>query len=179
MNGAVNASRCSTPICEPKKCGGKAISDEVRALVINAHQHGLSYNQMSILHRVKEDTAYHICSCRQFITFKTRIRLNKESIEFLVSAIERRPDLTLQEVKEMLQQEDFIVSMSTIARKLEGQLVTLKKLEIVPERRNSENTKKLGRGMLNGFRGMSMVCIFATLTNSDLGFTRRDPGAGQ
>jgi hypothetical protein len=43
------------------------------------------------------------------------------------------------------QQYDKIVSLSTIARKLEGHLITLKKLELLPERRNGQENKELRR----------------------------------
>ena len=42
-------------------------------------------------------------------------------------------------------QKNVVVSTSTIARKLEGQLVTLKKLELVPERRNCLENREARR----------------------------------
>ena len=68
---AVPSVAMSTPaLQELKKHGGKAISDNVRGQLINAHQQGLSYRQMAVLYGVKEDTAYRICSRRQYTTKK-------------------------------------------------------------------------------------------------------------
>ena len=69
-------------------------------------------------------------------------KLNQEAVEFLLSSIEDHPDLTLAEMQTLLlQQKSLEISKSTIARKLEGQLIALKKMELVPERRNSLENK--------------------------------------
>ena len=139
---AVLGVAMSTPaLQEPKKHGGKAISDNVQGLLINAHQQGLSYPQMAVLYGVKEDTTYCICSHRQYTTKKRggprAMKLCPEAVIFLLAAIEDRPDLTLEEMKTIFEtQQNVVVSTSVIARQLEGQLVTLKKLEFVPKRRN-------------------------------------------
>ena len=151
MLNAADVPGTSAPaLQEPKKHGGKAISDNVRGLLINAHQQGISYRQMAVLYGVKEDTAYRICSRRQYTTRKRggprATKLCPEAVNFLLAAIEDRPDLTLQEMKTFLEtQKNVVVSTSTIARKLEGQLVTLKKLELVPERRNCLENREARR----------------------------------
>jgi hypothetical protein len=44
------------------KHGGKAIADEVPALLIGTHERGLSFKEIAVLYGVKEDTAYRIYS---------------------------------------------------------------------------------------------------------------------
>ena len=114
------------------KRGGKSISNEVRSLLINAHQRGLSYREMVVLYGVREDTAYRICSQRQYTTKRRGgprgTKFNQEAVEFLLSSIEDCPDLTLAEMQTLLlQQKSLEISKSTIVRKLEGQLITLKR----------------------------------------------------
>ena len=48
----------------PRIC--KAITNDVRKWLINAHKAGLTYKQMSPLFGVKVDTAYRICSLRKY-----------------------------------------------------------------------------------------------------------------
>ena len=105
---------------------------------------------MAVLYGAKEDDAYRICSRRQYTTKKRggprATKLCPEAVNFLLAAIKDRPDLTLQEMKTVLEtQQNVVVSTSTIARKLEGQLVTLKKLELVPERRNCLENREARR----------------------------------
>ena len=45
--------------------GSKTISNDVRKRLIDAHDAGLTYKQMSQLSGVKVDTAYRICSMRK------------------------------------------------------------------------------------------------------------------
>ena len=123
--------------------GGKTITADIRVRLINAHQDGVSYKRMENLFGVKKDTAYRICSSRQFIT-KSRgdtkgKKIDDLSAKFLVSKVENRPDITLSELKDVLHEaRGLSVSISIIARCLEGQLISMKKLELIPANRNSE-----------------------------------------
>ena len=101
---------------------------------------------MEVLYGVKRDMAYRIYSTLQYTAKPrggaSRQKLNQESIHLLLRAVENRPDITLSEMKQLLENEAVIeVSTSAIARKLEGCLVTMK-LELIPERRNVAQTKK-------------------------------------
>ena len=48
--------------------GGRAINNELRHRLIDAHQTGVTYRQMERLYGVKIDTAFRICSTRKYIT---------------------------------------------------------------------------------------------------------------
>ena len=97
-----SVSELSEPSIVPRK--GKAISNEIRKRLIDADEAGISYKQMSLLFGVKADTAYRICSLRKY-QIKPRggskgKKLNGEHIQFLLDKIERRPVLTLSEMKD-------------------------------------------------------------------------------
>ena len=102
---------------------------------------------MKNLFGVKKDTAYRICSSRQ-LTKKSRcgtegMKIDDLSAKFLVSKVENRPDITHSELKDVLHEtSELSVSISTIARCLEGQLISMKKLELIPANRNSEQAKE-------------------------------------
>ena len=101
---------------------------------------------MESLFGIKNDTAYRIFSGRQFAT-KPRggtkaKKIAEISAKFLVSKVELRPDITLSELKGVLHEaRGLTVPISTIARCLEGQLISTKKLELIPTNRNSEQVK--------------------------------------
>ena len=128
----------------------RAISNELRQRLIDAHQSGVTYKQMTRLYGVKKDTAYRICSTRQYST-KLRggprgKKLDEDSISLLLITIEARPDITLGEMgNKLLLERGITVSISTIARCLEGCLITVKKLELLPSVRNSPANKECGR----------------------------------
>ena len=46
--------------------GGKTIRADIRARLIDAHEAGVTYKKMERLYGVKKDTAYRICSLRQY-----------------------------------------------------------------------------------------------------------------
>ena len=105
---------------------------------------------MERLYGVKKDTAYRICSLRQYNAnprggTKGK-KMDAESIAFILNKVELRPDITLLELKDALREETGLtVSISTIARCLEGQLINMKKLELIPSNRNCELNKQARR----------------------------------
>ena len=116
------------------------------ARLIKAHQDGVSYKRMESVFGIKKDTAYRICSGRQFAT-KPRggTKANKIDEKFLVSKVELRSDITLSELKVLHEARGLTVSISTIAPCLEGQSISMKKLELIPTNRNSEEVKTTRR----------------------------------
>ena len=125
--------------------GGKTITNDVRRRLIDAHEADLTYKQMSQLFGVKVDTAYRICSLRKYQVKNRggsrRKKLNDTHVHFLLEKVESRPDITLNELKEQLDLKGVQVSVSTIARCLEGKLITLKKLEQIPINRICDELK--------------------------------------
>ena len=59
-------------------------------------------------------------------------------MSLLIVKVESRPDITLNELKEQLSLKGVHISVSTIARCLEGKLITMKKLEQISINRNCE-----------------------------------------
>ena len=84
------------------------------ARLIKAHQDGVSYKRMESVFGIKKDTAYRICSGRQFAT-KPRggTKANKIDEKFLVSTVELpRSDSLVQTVSGSQKYSDFRISSS-------------------------------------------------------------------
>ena len=65
-------------------------------------------------------------------------------VQLLVNMVEQTPDLTLKVMKERLATEAGVqVLTSSIARALDGQLISMKNLQDCPAQRNSIRTKTL------------------------------------
>lgn len=72
-------------------------------------------------------------------------KVDNEMIDFLLMLIEATPTITLRELNENLRTiftNKPRCCDSTIARALEGELITLKKVHDVPAQRNSDETKE-------------------------------------
>ena len=68
--------------------------------------------------------------------------MDEDSLNFLHILIETRPDITLGEMRnKLILERGETVSPSTIALQLEGRLITVKKLELIPTIRNSPANK--------------------------------------
>ena len=104
--------------------GGRAISNELLQRLIDAHQSGVTYKQMTRLYGVKKDTKL----CTKLCGGPRGKMLDGDSISPLLITIEARPDITLGEMRnKLLLERGITVSISTIARCLEGCLITVKK----------------------------------------------------
>ena len=99
---------------------------------------------------INRDTAYRfmkrylqqqeVAQVRPGRTF--RVKLTNEGLQLLIQAIEEKPDLTLKQMQERLENSGHeTVSASTISRRLQGQMFTLKKMQVYPANRNSAATK--------------------------------------
>jgi len=65
-------------------------------------------------------------------------------VQLLVNMVEQTPDLTLKTMKAHLSTDAGVeISISSIARALDGQLISMKKLQDCPKQRNSPRTKML------------------------------------
>ena len=137
-------------VAQPLPRGEKSIPKGMRKRLIDAHESGINYEQMTRLYGVKKDTAYRICSLRKYDPkprggSKSRI-LDEDAIHYLMEKIEQRPDITLSEMQQMLQvHKEINVSIRTIARYLEGRLYMMKKFELFPISRNTIEIKEARR----------------------------------
>lgn len=72
------------------------------------------------------------------------VRVTSSVVQRLVNMVEQKPDLTLKVMSERLDREAGIkISMSSVARALDGELISMKKLQDCPAKRNSVRAKRL------------------------------------
>ena len=72
------------------------------------------------------------------------IKITPSIVQLLVNMVEQTPDLTLKVMKQRLATDAGVqVSISSVARALDAQLISMKKLQDCPVRRNSMRTKTL------------------------------------
>lgn len=126
------------------------ISDIDRNRLINAYINGKDYIDLADTLSINSRSAYRII--QQFMrTGKREIlpsggapprKITSDILEELVSFIETKPTATLAEMKELLlRNHDLSVGISTIARHLDGALITLKLSRAVPFNWSSDLVK--------------------------------------
>ena len=72
------------------------------------------------------------------------VKLTPEVVQLVVEMVERQPDITLKVIKDNLEVAvpPVMVSVTSISRALDGQLITTKKLQDCPVQRNSVRIKR-------------------------------------
>ena len=72
------------------------------------------------------------------------VKLSEKVVQNIVSMIHEKPDITLKKMKQkwFARQPSVDLSTTSIARALDGQLVTMKKLQDCPAQRNSLRVKR-------------------------------------
>ena len=107
------------------------------------------------------------------------IKVTPAIVQLLVNMVEQTPDLTLKAMKERLATDAGVqVSISSIARALDRQLISMKKLQDCPAQRNSIRTKTLRAAyaewyLLKQDAGKVLVYVDESCFNV---FTRRTRG---
>ena len=96
-------------VAQPLPRGGKSIPKGMRKRLIDAHESGISYEQMTRLYGVKKDTAYRICSLRKYYPkprggSKSRI-LDEDAIHYLMEKWSK--GIILSEMQQMLLVHEF------------------------------------------------------------------------
>lgn len=170
----------------PRDYNSVSTIDKTR--LIQAHEDGRDYLELATELGVKRNTAYRIV-WRYLRREKEhdrkrggsrRQKVDQEMVAVLVEFIEDQPSSTLKELKSRLEErmpQKPIVSLSTIARMLDGQLITVKLLRDIPCQRNRADIKLARQNYANWFlqEGMHARCIFI----DECGFnawTRRSNG---
>lgn len=131
----------------------KCIPTPLRKRLVDKYQAGEDYMVLARELGIKKDTAYRIVKGnRQGESRRGKARgqqvgkLNDVMKTFICQCVDNQPTITLKEICQKLSDDhDMRVSDSTVSRVLSGFLYTLKKVENVPEARNSiVNKQKRG-----------------------------------
>jgi len=167
------------------------VSDADRKRIIDTYERNEDFLVTATSLGVKRSTAYSVIR-----TYKRsgsnvaaphgggrRVKVDAESLDFLIMLIEANPCITLKEMNSQLR-EVFTtkphISLATLARALDGQLITLKKVENVPGERNSERVKEMratfGHWMYQ--EGLHGHRIYIDETGFNL-YTKRTYGRGR
>ena len=128
----------------------RKISVEHQDALFRAYHDNRDVYEVAKTLAINRDTAYRfmkrylqqqeVAQVRPRRTF--RVKLTNEGLQLLIQAIEQKPDLTLKQMQEKLEDSGHeAVSASTISRRLQGQMFTLKKMQVFPANRNSAVTK--------------------------------------
>lgn len=125
------------------------ISTDLKERLITAWEDGKDIVEVSSLLGIKVSSARSIikkyCLTEGEISDarggrrEERVKLADDVVSEIVGLVERHPDYTLEQIRAQLQ---FPLSVASISRALEKQLITMKKLEDCPVNRNSLVTKQ-------------------------------------
>lgn len=122
------------------------ITPEVRILFMNAINNGMKRKTAMETFNIKRTTALTIIKNEGKLKKKggkTRVKITDTMMDDLIKEIEDNPFVTLRTMKAFLLKEHSCdVNMSTIARRLEGKLITSKVAKAVKQSRNSSETKQ-------------------------------------
>ena len=155
-----------------------------RERVIAAHENGRDYLNVAEALGISSSTAYSIIARHEQGRpvaaprggrREERVILTENLIQNLVNIVEAHPAYTLRQIKAEL--GDVQISMSSIARGLDGALVTTKKLEDAPVERNSPAVKEQRRIYSQWYmeNAVQRTCIYIDETSFNL-WTRRTRG---
>lgn len=117
------------------------ISTESKRRLVEAYESGTDWTVAARTLNIKEPTARSIIVRYQEEGSledprggrrEQSIKMTDEVVDRCVSMIESKPDITLKAIKEKLATEDppVMISESSIARGLDGRLITIKKLQV-------------------------------------------------
>ena len=109
------------------------------------------------------------------------VKLSEEVMALLVEMVEQQADITLKSIKEQLANREppILLSVSSIARGLDRQLITMKKLRPCPEQRNTPRIKQdraaYAAWYLQNQQNSTLIYVDETCFNL---FTSRTRGRG-
>lgn len=159
------------------------ISKETKERLIEAWENGRDYIEVAGILNVKLPTARSIILRHQTGDtlddsrggFRAQtLKLTPTVIEDIVQLVERHPDYTLLQIQAMLETP---LSVTSISRALDGQLISLKKLEDCPTRRNASDVKdarsRYAEWYLDEGVGRTLIYVDETCFNV---FTKRTRG---
>lgn len=123
-------------------------TERERLRIITAAENGENWGTVAQTLGIKKNTAYQWIrngsahqKPRGGIIIK---KLTNEHVEFLINNLNSNPLLTLKKMCQMLHEEfNFSVSVHTVARHLNGRLISLKTIHQQPLGTNSLSNKKI------------------------------------
>lgn len=128
----------------------KGIPSPLRRRLVEKHRNGEDYTILARELGIKKDTAYRIVKFDRLGSSRRgkgrnqqNGKLNNEMKRFVCHCVDDEPTITLKRICQKLNDEhNIMVSDSTIARVLVGHLYSLKKVENIPQARNSPENKE-------------------------------------
>ena len=142
--------------------GGKQIKTPDRVRLVEAFNRGEDYVAAARTLNIKPDTAYrivkknHIEPSQRGVRRRGRGKVTQEIKESIVALVDSNCVITLQQIRENIQATAQVtISSTTISRVLHGLLYSIKKVEVVPEARNSADNKAKRRDFAEWFQLVS------------------------
>lgn len=159
------------------------ISRETKERLVEAWENGRDYLEVARILNVNTSTARSIIlqyqrgeslDDKRGGSRPQVLKLTPAVIQNIVQLVERHPDFTLVQIQKFCETP---LSITSISRALDGQLISVKKLEDCPMRRNAQDVKEARSGYaewyLNG--GLSKTIIYVDETCFNI-FTKRTRG---
>lgn len=161
----------------------KRISSESRDRVLRAAEAGLNWQMVAAAHEIPYHTAYGwLRNGSQPLKPRggdTRSKLSNEQMEIVVTWLEENPQLTLRDIRNRIEHEMGVeVSEQTVSNRLDGRLITLKKVHHMPLGINMDVNKLLRRDYvaeLMHLTAANKTILFMDETNFNI-FCRRTFG---
>ncbi len=127
------------------------ITEDTKTRIIEAFEQEEDYIDVARLLHVKRSSAYSIVRRYQENGIVVRLRggarhikVDDDMRDCLIDIVERNPAFTLEQINNELQNilpNKLHISLPTVAKILDGQLIRMNKLEDAPSDRNSNATK--------------------------------------
>ena len=164
------------------------ISEADKVRLVRAFNDGGDYLELARALGIKRGTAWAIVNRAMardgVVTLprggRRRVKVDDDIRRCLAHIVEENPIFTLLQLKAELEAQlptKPLISTSTIARCLEGQLIVMKKIEDAPRERNSESTKESRKAYAEWLLniGLQQEIIFIDEAGINL-WTRRTRG---
>lgn len=167
----------------PERGPYQTVSSDVKRRLVSAWEEGQDYVQAARILDIKLSTARSIIKRYQRgESFEDKrgglreqaLKLTPTVVQEIVDLVERHPDFTLEQIRQAL---GTPLSLSSVSRALDGQLITMKKLEDCPARRNAVDVKEARAEYAEWYldEGISKTIIYIDESSFNI-FTKRTRG---
>jgi transposase len=160
----------------PLRGSYKKIPKESRDRVLRAAQNGNDWKAVAVANDVPYRTAYGwLMNGGQPLKERggdKRSKLSGHQLEVIISWLEINPQLSLKSLRERVEQEMGVeVTQQTISNRLDGSLISVKKVHYQPLGVNSENNRQLRSIFVQRIlesTAANKMCIYIDETNFNL-----------
>lgn len=142
--------------------GGKCISTPDRRRLVEAHDRGDDYVVVANALGIKKDTAYRIIKRRSTESSKrggcrqNTVKVTAEVTAAVTQMVDNNCSVTLKQItNKMYDEHNIRLSSTSINRILTGSLYSMKKMQLMPEARNSADNKRKRQVYATWFQGVS------------------------